>query len=128
MKKIYRRRGESRLVVIMAVIVVVLAFFAVVPAVRNFSAEKVRQAEDEKYEEAAKRAALIEQNSSGGVFVMVYDGAAKRFVKPKDAMSVAPYGGGREHEGKVILYTSGGTDGQGIIRWLTPEEIVTGQY
>ncbi len=125
--KLVRNRGEARLVVIMAVIAVILVVIALIPIIKGVSDEKIRQSADERYEEAARRTALINYNGLGEEAAFAYDGFTKQFVEPEDALTLTPYGNAREHMDKIILLTMS-KDGEILIEWLTPGEVAGGRH
>ena len=127
MKERLNRHGQARLIAVMAITAVILVFMVIAPKVRNLSDEKVRQAADDKYEEAAKRSALLEFNPGAQLTVRVYDGYSKQFVETKNAGLLTPYGNTHEHEGKVILLTMS-PEREVVIAWLSPEAIAEGDY
>ena len=126
MGKIRKYNGEARLIAILAVIAVVLAIIAIIPKAQSFSDDKVKQATDERYEEAAKRKLLVEYNQDQEERIFAYDGLTKQFVAPEDARNLVPYGNLAEHEGKVLLLKL--FRGEIDIYWYTPKEIAEGKY
>lgn len=121
MEKLFKQKGEARIVVIFLIIAIALAFVALIPLGRNIY-EMRMESLDEDYIDTAERMAKKDFLDNPEAFTRVFDSQNKRFLELKDIESVPSYSNAAIHEG-MYLVVKADNDGNITIEWMTKEKI-----